>query len=262
MRKWHDLRRPGVTDGAAALLKQIRLRGNQKGTAVLTMDLRNGPFTGIELQNILAALDDANAKGRVSVGNYVLGWLFALLGQRPVQYASLKICDLQVRQTDEGTITYVLGIPRAKQRPTLSRHEFKERIVTRRIGDKLVQHAEEVRDAFSSVLADPPQAPLFPARQNRKHEPQGFRFHRIAVSIARTMQETFSKFRITSERTGMPLHVTATRFRRTLGTRAALEGHGELIIAELLDHTDTQNVGVYVQATPQILERIDGVGRA
>jgi hypothetical protein len=89
-----------VTDGAAALLKQIRLRGNQKGTAVLTMDLRNGPFTGIELQNILAALDDANAKGRVSVGNYVLGWLFALLGQRPVQYASLKICDLQVRQSE------------------------------------------------------------------------------------------------------------------------------------------------------------------
>lgn len=71
------------------------------------------------------------------------------------------------------------------------------------------------------------------------------------------MQETFSKLQVTSERTGKPLHVTATRFRRTPGTRAALEGHGELVIAELLDHTDTQNVGVYVQATSQILERID-----
>jgi hypothetical protein len=30
-----------------------------------------------------------------------------------------------------------------------------------------------------------------------------------------------------------------------------------LIIAELLDHTDTQNVGVYIEATPGIVERID-----
>jgi hypothetical protein len=42
-----------------------------------------------------------------------------------------------------------------------------------------------------------------------------------------------------------------------VGTRAAEEGHGELVIAELLDHTDTQNVGVYVQATPEIVKRID-----
>jgi hypothetical protein len=42
-----------------------------------------------------------------------------------------------------------------------------------------------------------------------------------------------------------------------VGTRAAAEGHGELIIAELLDHTDTQNVGVYVEAVPGMIERID-----
>jgi hypothetical protein len=36
-----------------------------------------------------------------------------------------------------------------------------------------------------------------------------------------------------------------------------MEGHGELIIAELLDHTDTQNVGVYIEARPEIVERID-----
>jgi hypothetical protein len=36
-----------------------------------------------------------------------------------------------------------------------------------------------------------------------------------------------------------------------------MEGHGELIIAELLDHSDTQNVGVYVQATPEIVESVE-----
>jgi hypothetical protein len=62
---------------------------------------------------------------------------------------------------------------------------------------------------------------------------------------------------VTSERTGEPIHIAPIRFRRTVGTQAAAEGHGELIIAELLDHSDLQNVGVYVAATPEIVERID-----
>jgi hypothetical protein len=62
---------------------------------------------------------------------------------------------------------------------------------------------------------------------------------------------------VRSERTGKPLHVGALRFRRTIGTRAAEEGHGPLVIARLLDHTDTQNVGVYTASSPRIIERID-----
>lgn len=51
------------------------------------------------------------------------------------------------------------------------------------------------------------------------------------------------------------MNMPAVRFRRTIGTQAAAEGHGELIIAELLDHSDTQNVGVYVEASPEFMER-------
>ena len=53
------------------------------------------------------------------------------------------------------------------------------------------------------------------------------------------------------------MHVIPVRFRRTIGTQAAVEGHGPLIIAELLDHTDLQNVDVYVSSTPEIIDRID-----
>jgi hypothetical protein len=60
-----------------------------------------------------------------------------------------------------------------------------------------------------------------------------------------------------SERTGETMKITPTRLRRTRGTRAAMEGHGVLVIAELLDHSDTQNAGVYVEARPEIVERID-----
>lgn len=43
----------------------------------------------------------------------------------------------------------------------------------------------------------------------------------------------------------------------TLGSNIAREGKGELIIAEALDHSDTQNVGVYVKNLPDVVERID-----
>ena len=51
--------------------------------------------------------------------------------------------------------------------------------------------------------------------------------------------------------------INPTRFRYTLGTNLGREGHGELVIAEALGHSDTQNVGVYVRNSPEIVERLD-----
>jgi len=45
LQKWNELGYPGVTDDAVVLLKQLRIPGNLKGEAVLTMDPDHGPFT-------------------------------------------------------------------------------------------------------------------------------------------------------------------------------------------------------------------------
>jgi hypothetical protein len=79
----------------------------------------------------------------------------------------------------------------------------------------------------------------------------------VEDEISGKAQNLFSELHVLSERTGNRIHINAQRFRYTIGTRAAVEGHGALIIAELLDHTDTQNVLVYVKSTPEMLERID-----
>ncbi len=255
--KWHSLGLPGVTDDAVALLKQLRIKGNQKGEAVLTMDPENGPYTDIELGAIRSALEAAYESNDISLGDYLLVWLFMALGQRPIQYAALKVCDVGMEEAKDGTTMYTLRVPRAKQRGRLSRELFSQRILIPQIGDKLVQYANGVRSDFSAILADSNQAPLFPAKGSRQNEPDGFEHHRTSPSLASTLEGVLNKLNVLSERTGEQLHVTATRFRRTVGTRAAEEGHGELVIAELLDHTDTQNVGVYVQATPEIVKRID-----
>lgn len=256
LKKWHALGLAGVTDDAVLFLNEVRLKGNQKGVAVLTMDSRDGPYTDIELNGIQAAVNDAYADGRVDLEAYLLAWLFMLLGQRPAQYAALKVRDVSVGWTPEGDAVYSLKMPRGKQRNTNLRTEFKDRIVISQIGELLVAHAEQIRTRFVARLPDASQAPLFPARK-RARSSVGFEHHQTAQDLGRRLHVVLDKLAVRSERTGKRVHITAVRFRRTMATRAAEEGHGELIIAELLDHTDTQNVGIYVEATPAIVERID-----
>lgn len=257
LKKWHGLGYSGVTADAVALLKQLRTRGNRKGEAVLTHDPIDGPFTDMELESLQSAVDRAYAEGEVDREGYLLTYLFMLLGQRVVQYAALKVRDVGVAHARDGTPVYTLRVPRAKQRNQLTRAEFKDRVLIPQIGELLVQHCNATWATFQGLLQDPSDAPLFPARQRFGGEPEGFEHHRTGPALALVLRASLQGLSAMSERTGQPLHITVTRFRRTVATRAAMEGHGELIIAELLDHTDTQNVGVYIEARPEIVERID-----
>jgi hypothetical protein len=137
------------------------------------------------------------------------------------------------------------------------RSSFKKRTLIPELGRLVEECAAEVRSRFVGVLNDPDQAPLFPEKRRGTAEPPGFEFHRTASALSDWFQNIMDKLEVNSERTGHQINITPTRFRRTLGCRAADEGHGELVIADLLDHTDTQNVGVYVEATPGMMERID-----
>ena len=61
---------------------------------------------------------------------------------------------------------------------------------------------------------------------------------------------------IRSRETGKPIHITAYRFRYTLGTNAARQKAGINVIAKLLDHSDTQNASYYVESVPELAEQI------
>lgn len=254
IKKWHALGYPGVDVGAVKFIDEIRRPGNVKGTAVLTMDPERGPFTDIELQAIYSALNSAFTSGKLDRENYALVWLFLLLGLRPGQVAALKIADLSW-EGDGGARNYMLRVPRLKQRGRLARNEFKNRPLRTDIGRVLEAHVEGIRRwALEIGLADPP---LFPSPQPPNVTVPGFEWHRVDTQIRDHVKLAFARLDVISERTGEPLKINPYRFRYTLGTRAAEEGHGELLIAELLDHSDTQNAGIYVQATPAIIERLD-----
>lgn len=81
--------------------------------------------------------------------------------------------------------------------------------------------------------------------------------HAPSDVIKRVMSDFTRSINVTSERTGLPIHLTPVRFRYTLGTNLAREGKREFIIAEALDHSDIQNAGVYVKNIPDIVKHIN-----
>jgi integrase len=257
LKKWHGLGYTGVTKDAIALLKQLRIKNPPKGVAVATMDPINGPFTVLEHGALQHALNAAYAGNDVTLAEYVLCWLLIALGMRPTQYARLKVCDIVQLHAKDGSSTYSVRMPRAKQRgASCERGQFKDRLLTPQIGKLVFEYARQVESRFTGMIDDPTQAPLFAGKQVAPGS-EADAYHLLAYSVSHTVPAVFDRLKVTSERTGEPLKIHAKRFRQTIGTRAAEEGYGELVIAELLDHSDTSSVGVYVRATPAIVERID-----
>ena len=261
LKKWHDLGVPGVTDDAMRFLKSVRLKGNRKGAAVLTMDPLDGPLTDVERSAIQSSLNDAFAADKIPLDDYLLVWLCLLLGQRNIQFAMLKVCDVREIVKKDRTHEYVLRVPRVKQESAEARREqFKERLIAPSIGKMLMAYANSVRACFEDdpdFTDDSSQAPLFPQRGITKSNRPDFLYHTTPDEVGNRVISVCGALQVYSERTGEPIKITSKRLRHTVATSAAREGHGELIIAELLDHSDTQNVGVYVKATPEIVERID-----
>jgi hypothetical protein len=81
--------------------------------------------------------------------------------------------------------------------------------------------------------------------------------HLRRANVTCTLQKVVSEAECHSERTGDILAVTAMRFRYTTGTRAVREGCGKIIVAELLDHSTTQDVDVYAKNIPEFAAKLD-----
>lgn len=257
MRQWVKLGAPGIGKDVVTLLDQLKLKQSPIGVAVATLNPREGPLTDLEFESIQCALTDAYAEGKISEEIFFLAFLFMALGARPVQFAGMKLCDL-ISPTDGTGDDYILMVPRAKQHEQISRDELKKRVLARQIGEPLQKYVEAVYAQFVDRLVDPWQAPLFPQeRQIDKANAPGFEYHRTSPAISRKIISAFKRLSVPSERLSDSMSITPIRFRRTFATRAAEEGLPLLVIAEMMDHANTQNVEVYAGLTPRIRARLN-----
>jgi len=271
LRQWHRLGYPGVTDEVIQLLDQWRLKGGLKGEVVKRMDPVQGPLTDIELQGFNEAVVRAFELDEITLTELAMCLVISNTGRRPVQISHLRVCDVVSGKNHKGEPFYGMNIPRAKQRAGF-RADFKFCAVTQdlfAVVQAQAKNAIQVTEyclGFELQEADRQQIPLFPdlkaisgveAPIRLRELAHTDKLHRRSVEITETIQTVAKCLGVHSERTGEQLSITARRFRYTTGTRAAREGFGELVIAELLDHSDTQNSGVYIKNIPEHAERLD-----
>lgn len=255
--RWSDLQYCGLSEQAVRLLAKTKKKGNVKGEAVRTLDPVKGPLTDYELQQLISALNSAFASKQIDEQFFHLTWLAIHTGQRVSQYCALKVKDLARKVDEFGDVSYEISIPKAKQRGEVIRDSFLTRRLIVQFGESLWNYAQNVMFDFPKLKGD---APLFPSQIEHR---SGFQIdeqyecHWNSTELSNRFQGALSAIAPVSPRTMEPMHMVIGRFRDTLGTRAAQEGFGELVIAEILGHSDTQNVGAYVAVIPEIAGRLD-----
>jgi len=256
LKRWFELGVDGVAADVPIFLKSRRKKGNVKGEAVITLDPVKGPLSDVELQDLMGAVNKAYAQRQIGEKLFLLTWLIAVTGQRVGQYCALKVKDLR-KADDESTNIYEIDFPRSKQRGLDTRDSFITRPLPNEIGKLLWIYAQGVSSALADLGAD---APLFPQPTKTTKSLQAsdtYQRHSDRHDMQYFVVSGLKKIAPLSLRTEKPIHIAIGRFRDTIGTRAAQEGYGELVIAEILGHTDTQNVKCYVGVIPEIAERLD-----
>jgi integrase len=263
IKKWHALGYPGIGIDAVRILERWTLSGGEKGAPVRSMCPETGPLTDIEMDAVISAVIAAYESGSFSVFEASLVMTVIMTGRRPLQITALKICDL--KQNSGG---YFINVPRAKQRLNGGwRKDFKQVAIVEDLWLLLQAQADSVYQKLCKIINVPLELkenlPLFPAysaldkSKGLAIQLTGDSLHLRVEVLQKLMVVVASNLKVLSERTGAPIYMNAYRFRYTLGTNLGREGKGEYVIAEALDHSDTQHTGVYVKNLPETAERID-----
>jgi integrase len=210
------------------ILKAIPSSANAKGHHVRFRHTTKGPFSPSEKQLLIQAIKAGQGADR----DRAVVMIHLELGLNPGATARLTNADFVRFKTSQGDF-YQLAVPRIKKRA--AHRETKRRPISTGLGQLLqqLQQGEPQEPLLYWLPTENPQA-----------------------GINTAMRQFVTHAGIISPRTGEPLQVTARRFRYTLATHLAAEGASKFHIAEVLDHTDLQNVEVYVETTPAITDQV------
>jgi integrase len=244
-----DLERLGFGIASAEAIEYLSsatIRVNTKGTSIRTRDAQLGSFSDTELLAIQAGLNNAYAKGEIDLDAFAITWLLLAYGPRAIQIAALKEKDLIVSEGNDGR-SYALRLPRAKQRGRKVRDCLTMRYCSKQVGnllERVIENNSLRRARWGLAQGD---SPMFIAHEEGRL-PQ-LRHHVTSQYISRMVRNTIGHL------TG--LKTNSKRFRVTLAQRAVDDGKDKHTVAELLDHSDTQSVEVYFEASPAMVLRLD-----
>ena len=262
LRQWYryccDLGAASFCEEVAFLLEQKVVGGNKKGQAVLSLDPEEGPLNDLEITALLNGLRAARETGSLDTGELAALWLCVALGGNPLQFALLREEDVTVLEED-GQRFVQIRVPRIKKRSESHRSEFRQRKLTAEIGQVVLDLMDESRRAREQASwSDPLHAfALFPRADARSDGDPEYARHLYAREFAALVRRAVQRLNVISPRTGRILAATPRRLRYTYATRLVREGVSKRELADLLDHTDLQNVQVYFDIKSDIVVSLD-----
>ena len=211
------------------ILQSITAPGNSKGHHVRFRHETKGPLSPDEKLLVSRSL----AAGKGTERDRIIVMLHLELGLNPNSASRLKNKDFRRFQVgDVGE--YQLDVPRLKKRT--AHRETKRRPISKRLGELI----EKLQQGEA-------QAPLL--HWLTESDPEDV--------IRQSMERFADEAGLVSPRTRKKLRLSPRRFRVTLATQMAEEGASKFQIAEVLDHSDLQNVDVYVETASTITDYVE-----
>ncbi|WP_214470869.1 site-specific integrase [Mesorhizobium sp. dw_380] len=267
IRKWYiwccDLGYSSFSPEVAFHLEERVVGGNEKGHAVRSADPEKGPLLDSEILALINALRASRTTGAINLQEQVAVWLALAFGSNPEPMALLREGDFwALTDSSQDTPIHLLNIPRHKKGDPVPRTQFRERRLNPETGEIVRALIDQNRRNSPVRDGDNDGRPLFRRPAPRRDLPEygagsDYRYHHASSEFSAMVARTVERLSVVSPRTGLPLKVTMRRFRYTLATRLVREGASPKVVAQLLDHTDLQNVGVYFDITSDIVEHLD-----
>ncbi|MDK2767839.1 MAG: tyrosine-type recombinase/integrase [Sphingomonas sp.] len=236
-------------------IEEWRIGGNRKGAAVRSRDPNEGPLTSREVSAIVTALRAARLTGAMPLPEQAALALALAFGSNSSQFASMREDDVEPLQSGGAIAAWIVSIPRHKKGEALSRTSFRRRKLTGLYGE-IIQDLIEWNGTRPTFEND--ARPLIrkgTLRMRTTFDDQ-WQAHISAATFTQLLQRAVRRLGITTYG-GKPLEVTCRRFRYTLPSRMVANGASQAAVADVLDHSDLQNVPVYWEIHSDIVDQID-----
>jgi integrase len=270
---WYEWGFPGIDKDTVDYLDSLKLKGTVKGKAVKGACPYSGPLTPQEQGALLDWCAGAFTQNILSLIQYALLLTLSFTGRRMVQIRSLRGSDIVAREDENGR-EYALNVPRVKQNGVGYREAFRSIPIVHDLyivlRSQYLASIELIEKQLKEKLSDKikQQIPIFldVSRINDLNSVEELTlelkrradyFHMSKKTALYALSQVAVKNTSKSERTGDFINFTSRRFRYTKGTNLSRRGIQGVALAEALDHSDTQHVGVYVENTPETAAFID-----
>jgi len=224
-----------------------------KGKDVIIDIPNRGPLTLRELKDFKKAIAKLDLP---SLTSFQLQGLIGLkigqvLGARNIQVIKLQFKHL--KRSKDGT--YYLEVPRAKQRGLKKNLVLKKRPITKSLAMLIIQ----LRDKFAALTGEEIPEDWFILCNHRTRPIIGGETPPTGVRVTSDVYRI--RLKSISELLDLNFVVTNRRLRKTFCTQLIAKGTALKVVAELMDHSDLQQLEVYYRHTHHIAKKLNDVLR-